>query len=151
MQAWEVRSEIYDCGSRVLKVLSLERLWSLSPAQDANSGAELENKQQMNTLLGAEKTTLSAVVRHQEQLDALNGAIMSLTNKLQSKGTRQHYRPDAVMTSVHMLPTGTFSALVAGVSSKLVEYTNPQWSILGGLTLDIITTFLLPFADSKER
>jgi hypothetical protein len=61
------------------------------------------------------------------------------------------YHWDAVMTSVHMLPTGTFSALVAGVSSKLVEYTNPKWSILGGLTLDIIATFLLPFANSKER
>jgi len=60
-----------------------------------------------------------------------------------------HWSP--VITSVHILPTGTFSALVAGVSSKLVEYVNPKWSILGGLTLDIIATFLLPFANSKER
>jgi hypothetical protein len=60
-----------------------------------------------------------------------------------------HWSP--VITSVHILPTGTFSALVAGVSSKLVEYVNPKWTILGGLTFDIIATFLLPFANSKER
>ncbi|KAF9517779.1 hypothetical protein BS47DRAFT_1338969 [Hydnum rufescens UP504] len=61
------------------------------------------------------------------------------------------YHWSAVSTSVHMLPAGTFSILVAGIASKLVEYVNPKWTILGGLTLDIIATFLLPFANSRER
>ena len=64
---------------------------------------------------------------------------------------QNEYHWSAIMTSVHILPTGTFSALVAGVSSKLVEYMNPKWSILGGLILDIIATIILPFANTRQR
>lgn len=55
------------------------------------------------------------------------------------------------MTSVRFLPTGVFSALIAGVSSKLINYVNPKWTILAGLLVTLCVSITLPFADSRIR
>lgn len=64
---------------------------------------------------------------------------------------QEQYNWGTVMTAVHFLPTGIFSALVAGVSSNFVKHVNPKWSILGGLTLDFIASMILPFADKSNK
>jgi hypothetical protein len=55
------------------------------------------------------------------------------------------------MSAVHFLPTGVFSALVAGVASNFVKHVSPKWTILGGLTLDFIGSMIIPFANSSSK
>lgn len=61
------------------------------------------------------------------------------------------YHWGTVMTAVHFLPTGVFSAIVAVFSSNFIKYVDPKWTILAGLTLVFIASMILPFANTSTK
>ncbi|KAI0042429.1 MFS general substrate transporter [Auriscalpium vulgare] len=61
------------------------------------------------------------------------------------------YQWGAIMTAVRFLPTGLFSGAIAGPSGSFPKYVSPKWTILGGLVLDIISTIMLAFGDTRAK
>lgn len=64
---------------------------------------------------------------------------------------QEQYQWSAIMTSIHFLPTGICSMIVAGFVAPLVKAASPKWAIMLGLGMELIASVLLPFANSPER
>ncbi|KAI0049666.1 MFS general substrate transporter [Auriscalpium vulgare] len=61
------------------------------------------------------------------------------------------YHWNAIMTSVHFLPTGIFCSIIAVVCGSFPKYINPKWTIFIGLLADIVATILLAFGNTSAR
>ena len=56
----------------------------------------------------------------------------------------------AIDTAVHFLPMGISAGIISLVAGRFVVWFAHKWIILAGLSLSIIATILLPFADAPS-